>query len=84
MDTVDIMIFVLILGGVIGLVNKVGAFNAGMGALSRITKGKEFALVVLVFLLTTLGGTETSKYPEEKKSTEILLVAASESGRACK
>jgi len=28
------------------------------------------------------GGTETSKYPEEKKSTEIPLVAASEEGRA--
>ena len=29
-------------------------------------------------------GTETSKYPEEKKSTEILLVAASERGLALK
>ena len=29
-------------------------------------------------------GTETSKYPEEKKSTEIPLVAASEMGSACK
>ena len=29
-------------------------------------------------------GTETSKYPEEKKSTEILLVAASERGTAFK
>lgn len=57
MDTVDIMIFVLILGGIIGLVNKVGAFNAGMGALTRMTKGKEFFLVVLVFVLTTIGGT---------------------------
>ena len=27
-------------------------------------------------------GTETSKYPEEEKSTEIALVAASESARA--
>ena len=26
-------------------------------------------------------GTETSKYPEEEKSTEIPLVVASESGR---
>ena len=26
-------------------------------------------------------GTETSKYPEEKKETSILLVAASEEGR---
>ena len=29
-------------------------------------------------------GTETSKYPQEKKSAEILLVAASESGTALK
>ena len=29
-------------------------------------------------------GTETSKYPEEKKSIEIPLVAASERGTACK
>ena len=28
------------------------------------------------------GGTETSKYPEEEKSTEIARVAASESARA--
>lgn len=57
MDTVDIMIFVLILGGIIGIVNKIGAFDAGMSALSKKTKGKEFLLVVLVFTLTTLGGT---------------------------
>lgn len=56
-DSVDIMIFVLILGGLIGLVNKVGAFDAGIEALSKKTKGKEFLLVVLVFVLTTLGGT---------------------------
>ena len=30
----------------------------------------------------TTGGTETSKYPEEKKSTEIPLVVASERGTA--
>ena len=29
----------------------------------------------------TTRGTETSKYPEEEKSTEIPLVAASERGR---
>lgn len=57
LDTVDIMIFVLILGGIIGIVNKIGAFDAGMSALSKKTKGKEFLLVVLVFALTTLGGT---------------------------
>ena len=29
-------------------------------------------------------GTETSKYPQEKKSIEIPIVAASEMGAACK
>lgn len=57
MDTVDIMVFVLILGGIIGLINKTGTFDAGIAALSRRTKGKEFLLVVVVSLLIALGGT---------------------------
>ena len=32
--------------------------------------------------MKTTRGTETSKYPEEKKSTEIARVAASESAKA--
>ena len=35
-------------------------------------------------LMRRTGRTETSKYPEEKKSTEIPLVAASERGVALK
>ncbi len=57
MDTVDIMVFVLILGGIIGLINKTGAFDAGIAALSQKTKGKEFLLVVFVSSLIALGGT---------------------------
>ncbi len=57
MDTVDIMIFVLILGGIIGLVNRTGTFDAGIAALSKRTKGKEFLLVVFVVALIALGGT---------------------------
>lgn len=57
MDTVDIMVFVLILGGIIGLVNKTGTFDAGIAALSKRTRGKEFLLVVFVFVLITIGGT---------------------------
>lgn len=57
MDTVDIMVFVLILGGIIGLVNKTGTFDAAIGALSKKIKGKEFLLVVIIFVLITLGGT---------------------------
>ena len=57
MDTVDIMVFVLILGGIIGLINKTGTFDAGIAALSKRTKGKEFLLVIFVSSLIALGGT---------------------------
>lgn len=56
-DTVDIMVFVLILGGIIALINKTGTFDAGIAALSRKTKGREFILVVFVTALIALGGT---------------------------
>jgi uncharacterized ion transporter superfamily protein YfcC len=57
MDTVDIIVFVLILGGIIGLINKTGTFDAGIAALSKKARGKEFILVTFIFLLITLGGT---------------------------
>lgn len=57
MDTVDIMVFVLILGGIIGLINKTGTFDAGIAALSKRTKGKEFLLVIFVSILIGIGGT---------------------------
>ncbi len=57
MDTVDIIGFVLILGGIIGLINKTGTFDAGIAALSKRTKGKEFILVIFISLLIALGGT---------------------------
>lgn len=57
MDTVDIMVFVLVLGGIIGLINKTGTFDAGIAALSKKTKGKEFLLIIIVSSLIALGGT---------------------------
>ena len=53
----SIMVFIFILGGFIGVVNKTGAFNSGLLALSRKAKGKEFTLVFLVSVLMVLGGT---------------------------
>ena len=56
-DTIDIIMFVFIIGGVIGVLNATGAFDAGIASLSRATKGKEFLLIVFVTVLITLGGT---------------------------
>ena len=39
-ESIDIIIFVLILGGIVGIVNKTGTFNIAMKAISQKTKGK--------------------------------------------
>jgi len=56
-ETIDIMFFVLILGGCLGILTYSGAFTAGIGALSRATKGKEYILIVAITFLISLGGT---------------------------
>ncbi|QIB70035.1 YfcC family protein [Aminipila butyrica] len=56
-DTIDISLFIFVLGGMLAYLNKSGAFSAGMGALSRATKGKEYILVILITFLISLGGT---------------------------
>ncbi|WP_040213368.1 YfcC family protein [Clostridium polynesiense] len=56
-DTIDIITFLLIIGGVIGILNSTGAFDAGIASLSKATKGREFLLIVIVTVLIALGGT---------------------------
>ena len=57
MDSIDIIVFVLILGGCIGVLNATGTFDAGIEALTKKIKGKEFLLVTLLFILIVAGGT---------------------------
>ncbi|HEN6487426.1 TPA: YfcC family protein [Streptococcus agalactiae] len=56
-EAVDIMVFIMVLGGMIGVVRKSGAFESGLLALTKKTKGREFLLIFLVSLLMVLGGT---------------------------
>ncbi len=72
-SAIDIMTFVLILGGVIGVLNKMKAFDAGVAALSKATKGKEFLLVVLIFTIVTIGGTTFGMAEETIAFYPILL-----------
>lgn len=56
-DCIGIIVFVLILGGCIGVLNKTGTFDAGIAALSKKTKGKEFLMVAIISSIIALGGT---------------------------
>lgn len=72
-DTIDIIMFVLIIGGVIGVLNATGAFNAGIASLSRITKGREYLLIILLNILIALGGTTFGLAEETIALYPILL-----------
>lgn len=56
-EGVDIIVFILVLGGLIGVVKASGAFESGLSALTKKTKGHEFMLVFMVAVLMVLGGT---------------------------
>ena len=72
-DGVDIMVFILVLGGLIGVVNATGAFESGLMALTKKTKGREFLLVFLVALLMVLGGTSCGLEEEAVAFYPILV-----------
>ncbi|TDQ56977.1 putative ion transporter superfamily protein YfcC [Mesocricetibacter intestinalis] len=56
-EAADVMVFIFVLGGMIGVINKTGSFNAGLSALSKRTKGNEFFIVFSVCVLMAIGGT---------------------------
>ncbi len=72
-EAADVMVFIMILGGMIGLINVTGSFEAGLLALTKKTKGREFALVFIVSLLMAIGGT-TCGLEEEAVAFYPILV----------
>ena len=73
-DGVDIMVFILVLGGLIAWLRpQPGAFRSDLMALTKKTKGHEFLLVFLVALLMVLGGTSCGLEEEAVRSPDLRL-----------
>jgi len=53
----DIILLVLIIGGLIGIVNSTNAFEAGISWLAKVLLGREYLLIIIVTSLIALGGT---------------------------
>ena len=53
----DIMLFLLIIGGFLGIVMKTGAIDAGIGAVVEKIKGKDIIIIPILMFLFGLGGT---------------------------
>ncbi|MDO5091216.1 MAG: YfcC family protein [Cardiobacteriaceae bacterium] len=72
-EAADVMVFIFVLGGMIGVINRTGSFNAGLMALAKRTKGNEFMIVFSVSVLMVIGGT-TCGIEEEAVAFYPILV----------
>jgi uncharacterized ion transporter superfamily protein YfcC len=72
-DTIDIILFVLILGGFIAIFYESGALEKGIRVLSVKMKGKENSLIIIFTFLFAVGGT-TFGMAEETMAFYPLLV----------
>lgn len=56
-DSMDIILFVLIIGGFIGVFTLSGAFDQGIAYLATKLKGNEKWLIIILMILLSIGGT---------------------------
>lgn len=56
-DAIDIILFVLFIGGFLGIVTATGALDAGVGSVVKKLKGKEIYLIPILMTIFSLGGT---------------------------
>lgn len=56
-DSIDVILFVLIIGGFIGIINFTGTFEAGIQQLAKTLEGREKILIIIITSLIALGGT---------------------------
>ncbi|MBQ8472886.1 MAG: YfcC family protein [Bacilli bacterium] len=71
-DAVDVGIFILILGGFLGIVTKTGALETGIKVLVKKLKGNELILIPILMFIFSIGGT-TYGMLEETVGFYVLL-----------
>ncbi|MBC3759792.1 YfcC family protein [Hyunsoonleella sp. SJ7] len=69
----DIIFLILIIGGLIGIMNATGAFDAGISWMAKTLKGREFILIILVTTLIAAGGTTFGLAEETMAFYPILI-----------
>ncbi len=72
-EKLDVVVFVMILGGFLGVVMKTGALDSMLGSLLNKMKGREIWLIPILMLLFAIGGT-TYGMQEESVAFYALVV----------
>ena len=73
-DAVDVSIFILVLGGFLGILTKTGALETGIKVLVKKLKGNELVLIPILMLIFSIGGT-TYGMLEETVGFYVLIAA---------
>ncbi|MBP3384633.1 MAG: YfcC family protein [Firmicutes bacterium] len=63
-DAVDIILFLLVIGGFLGLVTDTGAIGAGIGAVVSGFRGRETLMIPILMSIFALGGTVFGMWEE--------------------
>jgi uncharacterized ion transporter superfamily protein YfcC len=69
----DIIFLILIIGGLIGIMNLTGAFDAGISWMAKTLKGREYILIIVVTTLIAIGGTTFGLAEETMAFYPILI-----------
>ena len=72
-DAVDVALFILMVGGFLGVVMKTGAIDAGVSNVIRILNGKEILLIPVLMILFSLGGTSFGMWEETMAFYPLLI-----------
>ena len=72
-DAVDVCVFILMVGGFLGVVMKTGAVDAGVGNIIRLLNHKEKWLIPILMLLFGLGGTTYGMWEETMAFYPLLI-----------
>lgn len=72
-NAIDVALFVLLLGGFLGVVNATGSIDTGMRSAMRAMEGREIWMVPILMTLFALGGTTYGMAEETLAFYAILL-----------
>ena len=72
-DAVDVCVFILMVGGFLGVVMKTGAVDAGIGRVIARLGGREAWLIPILMLLFGLGGTTFGMWEETMAFYPLLI-----------
>ena len=80
MESGELILFIMTLGGILKILNHINAINSGISILVKKTKGKEFLLICLIFIIISIGGSTFGMCEETLTLYPILMPIFLKSG----